>query len=142
MGLTIASKRSSIDMSYGGFMKLRRKTAELIGPMISSIYEEMNDIMWWPYDERAKAIEKHNEKLGDLYKMSTPPYKAVIDFLYKSDTEGELSYRKCKYLLSFLEDKDIDLVVGYIGRPDHATFKDFVRLLTECVEDKSKLEWY
>lgn len=140
MGLTISSKNHSIDMGYCGFSRLRTKVAELTGKEIGNHYHKLSDGMLLFREERKSFFEDYNEKISVLEKKYKIP-SGVIDFLYACDADGKLSYGKCRQLYNIIKDYDDDVLYGYYGRNDCAMFKDFKKIIKDCVENKCKLEW-
>lgn len=138
MGLTIyTNKGHSIDMGYFGFNNLRQKIAELAG--IKEHYHRLIKIEIRAYlDPKAYyEYDKETEKLIREGKLN----EKVADFLYASDTSASLSYGVAKELLNVIGDYDDNIIYGYAGRPDRAMFKDFKRILEECVKNRTKLRW-
>ena len=68
------------------------------------------------------------------HSLSPTLFKAAYNGKYPyeliEDENFDTAYGK------FIKDYDDDYVYGYIGRPDRAMFKDFKRIVRECVEDR------
>lgn len=143
MGVTISCKKTghSIDMGAFGFLRLRRKVAELQGGPFHDVYEEV--CSWYPGRTAETANEfdaRINARIVDILDSKQADAK-VIGFLIQSDIEGRIRYGTCKNILKVIGDYDDDILYGYCGRPDCARFADFKRLLQECVDNKCDLVW-
>lgn len=141
MGVTIYCKKgSSIDMGYFGFKRLRDKISELYGGE------------WWEHcqvlEQNMVKVFAHDNEWLDAYDAETErlirdkvvPVK-FVDFIMQCDCGGSIHYGACKLILKVIGDYDDDLIYGYAGRENPARFKDFKRLLEECVEKKCDLVW-
>lgn len=140
MGISIGNCKHSIDMTYGGFYRLRNKIAELLNEDFGKLYHEWTDIS--PYN--TMTDEQGNERLAQLYadhKIKDED-DVILDFLFQSDCAGKVSYQVCKKLYKVVEDYDDDFCYGYPGRPDYATFKEFKEILVECYKNRWILKWY
>lgn len=87
MGLTINSKNHSIDLSYSGFYRLRKKVAELTEPDIYEHYKKLND---WRYVLISKSegfSEEYDKKIVELDEKYDGKYTQVLEFLYTNDCE-------------------------------------------------------
>lgn len=139
MGVSITCKKTNdtIDMGSGGFMRLRRKVSDLCGEPWASHYRELTD-NWnhpvgWYEEFDSKTMELLNKKCVSI---------KVVDFLLQSDCGGSIRYGACKQILKVIGDYDDSILYGYAGLPDCARFKDFKRILTQCVEHKCNLVWF
>lgn len=139
MGVVVTCKKTgdTIDMGYGGFLQLRRRVSDLCGEPWASHYRELTD-NWSHPDGWEEAFNAKTQELLDQKCVSIK----VVDFLLQSDAGGAIRYGACKMILKVVGDYDDNILYGYAGRPDCARFKDFKRLLTQCVEHKCDLIWY
>lgn len=145
MGLTIECKKTnrSINLGCGGFLRLRRKVADLCGEEVSAHYRLMLDSMynWFETPEEKQVFwEDYDQKTVQLVQSGKLNIK-IADFLYQSDCEGQIRYGACKNLLKVISDYDDNILYGYAGRPDCASFRDFKAILEDCVQTKSDLIW-
>lgn len=106
MGVSINSPGFGVTMSYGGFYRLRIRIAALISEdWRKHYYDETEEIRlafhssdgkqdysWAEYDEKTERMA------NELPEKVWP----VVDFLYKSDCDGELSADECRALALFL----------------------------------------
>lgn len=143
MGVTLCSKNHFIDLGYAGFFRLRRKIAELISEEAGEHYAEIQYAHAFPSEEAEEeywdAYDKETERIAN----SLPKYTwKVFDFLYMPDADGSVTYGTCKNILRVIGSYDDDILYGYAGRPDCARWKDFVRILKDCVETKTEMCWY
>ena len=141
MGVTIGSKKYSIDMGCGGFNNLRKKVAELTGKEIGEHYKELDKGMFISGTEREDFFKKYNKKIGDLENTFKIP-RGILMFLYASDCEGEITSSKCKQIYEVIKDYDDDILYGYCGRSDCAKFKDFKEIVKDCIDNKCAMEWF
>lgn len=140
MGITLESKNFSIDMGYGGFRNLRIKVAELTGKEIGDHYKYLEKGMFKFGEEKKMFFEKYDQKISDLADEFKIP-RGILDFIYSSDCEGNLTYGRCKQIYKVIENYDDNICYGYCGRKDCATFKDFKQIIKDCIDNKCKMEW-
>lgn len=145
MGLTIKSPNSSIDISYGGFYRLRSAIASMISAEFGEAYDALFD---HPSEEEEKAIsERLNRMIAEYVSAHGAKYDRVFEFLFAPDTGGALSYGGCRTLQALIltscgaEWFDA-LLIGYAGWERPATGADFMRLLDECVRERKALKWF
>lgn len=142
MGITLSCKKTgrSIDLG-GGFLRLRRKVAELSGGPFAAVYEEICSYDPFCTDESAAAFDARiNAKIEQILNARQADIK-IVDFLLQSDIEGRIRYGACKNILKAIGDYDDNLLYGYVGRPDCAKFADFRKILEDCVATKSDMVW-
>ena len=143
MGLTIRCKKSNdeIDVSYFGFSKLRGKVSELVGGDWSNHYRGLMDYLPSLDNTRNKKFceefDRETERLINERKININ----VADFLLQSDCKGSIHHGACKEILKVIGDYDDNLIYGYAGRENPATFKDFKRVLQACVDNKCNMVW-
>lgn len=138
MGVSIMYKKTgeTIDMGCGGFLRLRRKVSDLCGEPWASHYRELTDN--WQHPEG--WYEKFDAKTVELLNKKCVSIK-VVDFLLQSDCGGSIRYGACKQILKVIGNYDDDILYGYAAHHNCARFKDFKRLLIQCVEHKCNLVW-
>lgn len=136
--------KRSIDLGCGGFLRLRRKVADLCGEEVSAHYRLMLDSMYDSFgtpEEKQAFWEDYDQKTVQLVQSGKLNVK-VQNFLYAPDIEGRATYGACKILLKIIGDYDDNILYGYAGRPDCARFRDFKAILEDCVRTKSAMVWY
>lgn len=143
MGLTIRCRKTgrSMDMGGGGFLRLRRKVAELAGGPFVPIYQEV--CAWYPRSngETAEQFDTHIEaSVNEILAAGQADIK-IVDFLLQSDIEGHIHYGACKNILRAIGDYDDDVFYGYVSHGELARFRQFRRILEDCVETKSDMSW-
>lgn len=119
--------KRSIDLGCGGFLRLRRKVADLCGEEVSAHYRLMLDSMYDSFgtpEEKQAFWEDYDQKTVQLVQSGKLNVK-VQNFLYAPDIEGRATYGTCKILLKIIGDYDDNILYGYAGRPDCARFRDF-----------------
>lgn len=141
MGLTISCKKTgrSIDLGYFGFAHLREKVAELAGDPFASHYEGLRKA---PFigEARTKYFEEFDRRTEELIAKKQVSVK-VASFCLQPDVGGRIGYGGCKKLLQVIGDYDDNILYGYAGRPDCATFKDFKAILKDCADHKCDMVW-
>ena len=144
MGVTLFCRKMghSIDMGYGGFMRLRKKVAMLAGEEFGLHYGQLFEHLCTLTDSKVRdqLLEDFDNKTEQFIRDKAVSIK-VVDFLFQSDAEGEIRYGACKELLKIIGNYDDKICYGYAGRPDCAMFRDFKALLKDCVASKSNLAW-
>lgn len=144
MGVTIYCKKTGteIDLGGGGFLRLRNKVTELAGEPFASHYAKLStpEYMWSGGEMRKMLFEAFNARTERLIASKKADVK-IVDFLLQSDCGGSIHYGACKNILKAIGDYDDDRIYGYAGRPDAAHFRDFKRILEECVEHKCDMCW-
>ena len=142
MGVTIWSKNHEADCSYGGFRNLRQKVADLTSPQIGTFYRKLDDAP--PFgQERTKFFKKYDEDLQALAnKLQKEPKKLrILDFLYQSDCEGKAGRLACRAIWEVIKDYDDNYCYGYAGRPDCMMWSDFKKIIQDCIETKTPMNW-
>lgn len=142
MGITISSHKHSIDMGYGGFLRLRVTISTLLNCQeFADIYDELMHgfIGKW----REKGFKTEEEYRDDYDKRALEICERnkldeeVVNFLYRSDCSCEsASVKTCRHLWKVIKDYDDDIIYGYAGRPDRAMFKDFKQIVEECTKER------
>lgn len=145
MGLTIKSPNSSIDVSYGGFYRLRSTIASMISAEFGEAYGALFDR---PSEEEEKAIsERLNRMIAEYERVHGEKYDRVFEFLFAPDTGGALSYGGCRTLQALIlasrnAERFNALLIGYASWERPATGADFMRLLDECARERKPLKWF
>ena len=143
MGITLSCKKTgrSIDLG-GGFLRLRRKVAELYGGPFVAVYNEIcsYDPLFCTDESAAAFDDRVSAKIERILNARQADIK-IVDFLLQSDIEGRIRYGACKNILKAIGDYDDNLLYGYVGRPDCAKFADFRKILEDCVATKSDMVW-
>ncbi|MBQ3690879.1 MAG: hypothetical protein II937_13610 [Bacteroidales bacterium] len=136
MGLYIKCKKTGTTyyLGYGGMLKLRIKVAELFDKKLGYLYK----------DALCKIGDKRKEALSaiSLYANQHKPVSLKVwNFLFLPDTGAEITYGCCKEIYDGINGKCDDFVIGYAAQDNPFTWNQFVELLKECYENKSKLIW-
>ena len=141
MGVNISSKNNSIAMGYYGFLRLRRTIAGLCPKEIAGHYAFLLDNLQYIATHK-EAQEKYDKGIEQLYEAFGNKYGKVLNFLYASDCDSEMTYGTAKQLLSVIGDYDNDIIYGYAGwGKDAARFRDFKELLQDAADTKTKWGW-
>ena len=141
MGVTVKSKDFSMGLGYGGFLRLRKKVAELTGKEIGEHYAYLEKGMFSINEsERKKFLDQYNKKTTELAKTHKIPI-GILEFLYSSDCNGSLAPSKCKQIYKIIKNYDDNILYGYAGKPDCAKFKDFKAIIKNCIDNKCSMKW-
>lgn len=142
MGLTIKCKKTGreMDVSYSGFFRLRKKVAELVSQEVGEHYQELDEIFKITSSEKESALKSYDDETERMIERKKLPIK-IADFLYQSDCDGKIRYGACKQILKIIGDYDDSIIYGYAGRENPAKFKDFKKILQDCVDNKCFMIW-
>ena len=142
MGVTLESKNFSIDMGYIGFNRLRTKVAHLVEKELGEHYEALDrDVPFMKEEERKQFFVGYNKKIAEIQEKFKIP-DAVLEFLYAPDSDGKITYGRCKKIYEVIKDYDDNIAYGYCGRSDCAMFKDFKNIVKDCIENKCSMKWF
>lgn len=136
MGLSIKCKKTGTTyyLGYVGIFQLRSKVAELFDKELGYLYKDTYSKIG---DERKEALSAIC-----LYANKYKPVSLKVwKFLFLPDTGAEITYGCCKEIYDGINGKCDDFVIGYAGQKNPFTWKQFVELLKECYDNKSKLIW-
>ncbi|MBU3220937.1 hypothetical protein [Clostridium algidicarnis] len=138
MGITISSKRYSCDMGYGGFGRFRKVVAENINDEFYNHYSELSsqEAMFSFGIEREKYFEKYDAKTKEYIEKKILTVE-VANFLYQSDSDGEVNRKQAKQIYELIKECDDNISFGYVGRTDCAKMADLKKIFS----DKTKVEW-
>lgn len=141
MGVIIANKNHSIEMSYSGFVCLRTKVAYLHSKELGEFYEELVNAIPMLGKEREIFSQDYERRLSTIdEELNVSRY--LLDFLYASDCEGTMSVKHCRRIWNTIKNCDEDFSIGYIGREDCATFLDFKRIVKDCRDKNIQMYWF
>lgn len=146
MGLTIKSPNSSIDVSYGGFYRLRSGIASMVSAEFGETYDTLFDHP--SADEEKAIVERLNCMIAEYETAHGNALDPVFEFLFASDTDGALDCAGCVTLKKLIcadpqkRSRLEALLIGYAGWEHPATGADFMCLLNECVRERRALEWF
>lgn len=138
MGLTLYGAGKRLDLSSGGFLRLRRRVSDLCGEPWANHYRSLTD--GGRHDKDDAWFEAFDEKTRELIAEKKISIK-VVDFLLQSDMEGRIRYGACKELLKIIGDYDDNYCYGYAALPGQPKFSDFKALLQACADGKKDLYW-
>ena len=141
MGLTIRSENYSADFGCAGFKHLRTKVAELTGKEIFKHYNYLNKGIFLMGDDRIQFFKEYNAKISELADEYNIPH-GILNFLYASDIEAEINVEDCKQIYEVIKDYDDNIRYGYSGRSDCAMFSDFKKIIKDCIDNNTDMEWY
>lgn len=144
MGITISCNKTgrSCDLGYAGFGRFRQKVAELYSKEFGAHYALLStpEAMW--------SLGKNREAYFEAYDARTKQMIAdkrldprVADFCYQCDCDGKIKCGACKVIYSTIKDYDDNIIYGYAGRPDRATFSGLKSIFADCVANRCGLSW-
>ena len=143
MGVTITATNAQcdFDMGYGGFFNLRKEIALALDEEFGNAYAA------WGYSYISGGDFEYNAKLSERIinkKCLDDEYKDVLDFLYMSDTEGQIGYKTCRKIAGLLESRLPELKEKSFRYATQAgnDYEDFVRFLKECVRYRRNMRWF
>lgn len=136
MGLSIKCKKTGTTyyLGYVGMLRLRSKVAELFDKELGCLYADIYRTAGNKRKEALSAISLYANK----YK---PVSLKVWNFLFLPDTGAKITYGCCKEIYDGIVGKCDDWIIGYAGQDNPFTWKQFVKLLKECYDNKSDLLW-
>ena len=139
MGVTITANNSkySFDMGYGGFFSLRAQIALALDKEFGGIYD-LYSRCWSP--QQYEANDRAAEAIINKQHLDVD-YKDVLDFLYMSDSEGEISYRTCRKILDLIKDIDFGQNGFRYALYRHNDYEEFKSFLAECYSKRRKMRW-
>lgn len=143
MGLTIYCRKTdlSMDLGGGGFLRLRRKVAELAGGPFFPVYQEV--CSWYP-GSNGETTEEFDRRINEVTRKILAEKKAdikIVDFLLQSDVGGRIHYGACKNILKIIGNYDDNIMYGYAAWGEQSRFSRFRRILEDCVATKSDMIW-
>lgn len=148
MGVTLQCKKTgtSIDMTYGGFNRLRNKVAELAGEPFAShmkklVFQTCMSLQFTSKEGRDKFNIDFDAETQRMIVAKQVSIK-IVDFCLQPDCAGSIRYGACKEILKVIGDYDDNIAYGYAGRKACAMFRDFKALLRECVNNRCMLTWW
>lgn len=140
MGYTIYATNSShsFDGGMGGFMNLRINIAKAWDKEFGEHYATL-----------AHCHSKDDYELFDLIAnkiLSDERFKDedkdILDFLFASDCEGEISYKTCKKIYNLIKDIDFgNKIFTYGAYSDGKDYERFKEFLLECYRYRRKMRW-
>lgn len=136
MGLRIYANNSKEDFycGYGGFMSLRTNIALAFDKEFGECYAHLT-----PLNE-AQVITKANAILSQ--DRFSDEDKDIIDFLFASDCDGEISYKTCKKIYDLIKDIDFgNEIFTYGAHSDGKDYEYFKEFLLECYSHRRKMRW-
>lgn len=142
MGVTIYANKAEryLDMSYFGFMRLRKDLATIVSEDFGNLYSKLYSTS---VEDKADELELKVLKSAEDAGVS----EDMIDFFFASDTDGAATSKFCKEMLKFIDmaakDGKVEMkkIYGYAGHKNPAKFSDFYNLLMECSMRRLKLRW-
>ena len=140
MGFCIYANGSdrSFDGGMGGFMSLRNNIAKAydreFGEHYATLRRCITDGDYGEFDKKTNKI------LSDLRFKDED--EDILDFLFASDCEGEISHRTCKKIYDLIKNIDFDgQIFTYAAYSDGKDYEDFKAFLLDCYRHRRKMRW-
>ena len=143
MSVNIEVKKTGTEarIGYMHFFLLRCEVAKIhdeqlgLNGEFADFYAKQRDGIvegkeWW---------DKYNEELHYM-EHNLPLNPKVLDFLYASDCDAEMTYGCCHVLYDLLKDTEDDTDYGFENSP--LTIPIFAQMCKEAWGNKSRLVWY
>lgn len=138
MGLTLYGAGKRLDLSTGGFLRLRRRVSDLCGEPWAGHYRSLTDGGRHDKDDAwFEAFDLETRRLVGEKKINIK----IVDFLLQSDMSGRIRYGACKEILKVIGDYDDNYCYGYAALPGQPRFGDFRSMLQACADGKKDLYW-
>ena len=128
----------SFDGGMGGFMSLRNNIAKAYDREFGEHYATLRTC------SSAKDYEAFDKKTNKI--LSDPRFKDededILDFLFASDCEGEISHRTCKKIYDLIKNIDFDgQIFTYAAYSDGKDYEYFKEFLLDCYRHRRKMRW-
>jgi hypothetical protein len=140
MGISVLSKNKSIDVTYGGFHKLRKHIVEASNnKQLIDLYDEF-DLLYSKGTD--KDLHNYDRKVNEFIHLQTDnDFINLIRFSYLPDSDGNITKSQCESLLKYISEDCIDFVIGFTGRSEPAKYMDFKNILIDGIENNG-IRWY
>lgn len=137
MGITItaANPKYEFDMGYFGFFKLRKEIALALDEEFGRNYADL------AYCHTQKEYAENDKAANRIIRKNhLDRYADVLDFLYMSDSEGEVGYKTCRNILCLIRDRKGGTGFRY-GSLQHNDWEEFREFLQDCYSHHKKMRW-
>ena len=98
--ITTTNPKFVFDMGYVGFFRLRKEIALALDEEFGRNYAEL---VHCHTEENHTANDKAANRI--IKEKHLDHYTDVLDFLYMSDSEGEVDYKTCGNILRLIRDR-------------------------------------
>ena len=138
MGVTItaANPKYEFDMGYFGFFQLRKEIALALDEEFGRNYADLAHCCtqkeYAANDKAANRIIRKNHLDRDA---------DVLNFLYMSDSEGEVGYKTCGNILRLIRNRK-DVAGFRYGSMQHNDWEEFREFLQDCYSHRKKMRWH
>ena len=140
MGLTITATNAKyeFDIGYGGFFRLRKNIALTLDQEFGELYGQLI------YCHTPSQFEDNDRAIELLInrKHLDEKYKDILDFLYMSDCEGQISYKTCKQIYDLICHKNFDDKYFRYAAYAHNDYEEFKEFLKDCYSHHKNMKWY
>ncbi len=136
MGVCLHSEDRAyeMDMGYGTFFHLRSVIAGKLDSEFGALYTSIPKCR--SKDDYDELNAKMNQVIAD---KKLEAVADVLDFLFASDCEGEISTQACGKIFELVKDYSDNMMYGYQGTNN--SFEDFKQMLKECNDTGQKVIW-
>lgn len=137
MGLTLYANntKTSFDCGGGGFFNLRKNIALAWDKEFGEHYSTLAGCSdYEAFDKKTLEI------ISD--KRFKDEDEDILDFLFASDCEGEISHKTCKKIYDLIKDVDFGgKIFTYAAYSDGKDYEHLKVFLLECYSNRRKLRW-
>lgn len=137
MGVTITATnpKHEFDMGYFGFFQLRKEIALALDEEFGRNYA---DLVHCHTQEEYAANDKTANQI--IRKNHLDCYADVLDFLYMSDSVGEVDYKTCGDILRLIRNWEGGTGFRY-GSMRHNDWEEFQEFLQDCYSHHKNMRW-
>lgn len=137
MGVTITAvnPKYEFDMGYFGFFRLRKEIAFALNEEFGRNYAELAHC-----HTQEDYAANDNAANRIIQKNHLDRYADVLDFLYMSDSKGEVGYKTCGNILRLIRDREGGTSFRY-GAMQHNDWEEFKEFLQDCYSHRKKMRW-
>ena len=136
MGVSIRATNSSysFDMGFGGFFNLRKNIALALDDEFGKNYANLAYC-------HSKEEYAENDRIANEILARKPLDEDILDFLYDSDTTGQISHKVCKKIYDLIQDIDFGKKSFRYGAYAHNDYEEFKTFLKECYSNRRYMRW-
>ena len=89
----------------------------------------------------SKEEYAENDRIANEILARKPLDEDILDFLYDSDTTGQISHKVCKKIYDLIQDIDFGKKSFRYGAYAHNDYEEFKTFLKECYSNRRYMRW-